>query len=142
MMNDQMHPGMAEATRLTQQGRLDEATAAIQRALGGAFAPAAKEDIRDTDEPIEVISRLVSETPQEPAEADVRSSAGLARLRGRPLGRPCAPAACNSLGMRAGKLASVRPEEDTSSSVRTPTARAPAPTSSTSRAATPARLFP
>ena len=31
-MNDQMHPGMAEATRLTQ-GRLDEATAAIQRAL-------------------------------------------------------------------------------------------------------------
>ena len=69
MMNDQMHPGMAEATRLTQQGRLDEATAAIQRALGGAFAPAAKEDIRDTDEPIEVISRLVSETPQEPAEA-------------------------------------------------------------------------
>ena len=42
MMNDQMHPGMAEATRLTQQGRLDEATAAIQRALGGAFAPAAR----------------------------------------------------------------------------------------------------
>ena len=35
MMNDQMHPGMAEATRLTQQGRLDEATAAIQRALEG-----------------------------------------------------------------------------------------------------------
>ena len=40
-MNDQMQNGMAEATRLTQQGRLDEATAAIQRALGGAFAPAA-----------------------------------------------------------------------------------------------------
>jgi len=43
MMNDQMHPGMAEATRLTQQGRLDEATAAIQRALGGTFAPAAQD---------------------------------------------------------------------------------------------------
>jgi hypothetical protein len=30
-MNDQMHTGIAEATRLTQQGRLDEVTAAIQR---------------------------------------------------------------------------------------------------------------
>ena len=66
-MNEQIHPGIAEATRLTQQGRLDEATAAIQRALGGTFAPAAQEDIRDTDEPIEVISHLVRETPQGPA---------------------------------------------------------------------------
>src|SRR5829696_4427368 len=62
-MNDQMHTGIAEATRLTQQGRLDEATAAIQRALGGTFAPAAKEGPGDTNEPIEVISRLVRETP-------------------------------------------------------------------------------
>ncbi len=28
-VNDQMHTGMDEATRLTQQGRLDEATTAI-----------------------------------------------------------------------------------------------------------------
>jgi poly(hydroxyalkanoate) depolymerase family esterase len=62
-MNDQMHTGIAEATRLTQQGRLDEATAAIQRALGGTFAPAAQEGPGDTNEPIEVISRLVRETP-------------------------------------------------------------------------------
>ncbi|HEX5973816.1 MAG TPA: PHB depolymerase family esterase [Rubrobacteraceae bacterium] len=40
MINGHIHPGIAEATRLTQQGRLDEATAAIQRSLGGAFAPA------------------------------------------------------------------------------------------------------
>ena len=39
-MNDQMQNGMAEATRLTQQGKLEEATAAIQRALGGTFVPA------------------------------------------------------------------------------------------------------
>jgi hypothetical protein len=65
-MNDQMQNGMAEATRLTQQGRLDEATAAIQRALGGAFAPA-QEGPGDTNEPIEVISRLVRETPRGPA---------------------------------------------------------------------------
>jgi poly(hydroxyalkanoate) depolymerase family esterase len=108
MMNDQMHPGMAEATRLTQQGRLDEATAAIQRALGGAFAPAAKEDIRDTDEPIEVISRLVSETPQEPAEArrtvERRPGAAAWTIPGptmRTRGVQLPP------GMRAGKLASV-----------------------------------
>ena len=36
-------PVSTEATRLTQQGRLDEATAAIQRALGGTFVPAAQE---------------------------------------------------------------------------------------------------
>src|SRR5215207_2958961 len=66
-MNDQIHSSMAEATRLTQQGRLEEATAAIQRAIGGTFAPAAQEDALDTDEPIEVISRLVRHTPQGPA---------------------------------------------------------------------------
>src|SRR5215210_976794 len=37
-MRDQ-HEGMAEATRLVQQGQLAEATALIQRTLGGAFAP-------------------------------------------------------------------------------------------------------
>jgi poly(hydroxyalkanoate) depolymerase family esterase len=67
-MNDQMQHGMAEATRLTRQGRLDEATAAIQRALGGTFAPAGQEGPGDTNEPIEGISRLVRETPHGPAE--------------------------------------------------------------------------
>src|SRR5215210_592082 len=37
-MRDQQE-GMAEATRLVQQGQLAEATALIQRTLGGAFAP-------------------------------------------------------------------------------------------------------
>jgi poly(hydroxyalkanoate) depolymerase family esterase len=66
-VKDHIHPGIAEATRLTQQGRLDEATAAIQRALGGTFTPAAQEDTGDTNGPIEVISRLVRESPQGPA---------------------------------------------------------------------------
>jgi hypothetical protein len=35
-MKDKMYAGIAEATRLTQQGRLDEATSAIQRALGAS----------------------------------------------------------------------------------------------------------
>jgi poly(hydroxyalkanoate) depolymerase family esterase len=76
-MNDQMQNGMAEATRLTRQGRLDEATAAIQRALGGTFVPAAQED--SSDEPIEVTSRLVRETirglTRAPRTADRRPEA-------------------------------------------------------------------
>jgi poly(hydroxyalkanoate) depolymerase family esterase len=68
-MNEQMHTGLAEATRLTQQGRLDEATAAIQRAVGGTFTPTAQEGHLDTNEPIEVISHLVKKTPQGPAES-------------------------------------------------------------------------
>src|SRR5919106_3477813 len=63
-MKDKMYAGIAEATRLTQRGRLDEATSAIQRALGGKLVPAAKEGPGDTNEPIEVISHLVRETPQ------------------------------------------------------------------------------
>ncbi len=43
-MLDQMQAGMAEATRLTHEGRLAEATAVIQRALGGTYAPAVSSD--------------------------------------------------------------------------------------------------
>jgi hypothetical protein len=85
-MNDQMHTGIAEATRLTQQGRLDEATAAIQRALGGTFAPAVQEGPGDTNEPIEVISHLVRETLQDPAGSrrtvDLRPDAAAWRTPG------------------------------------------------------------
>jgi hypothetical protein len=57
-MNEQMQSGMEEATRLTRQGRLDEATAAIQRALGGTFAP--NEELgRSGEGPIDVTSRVV-----------------------------------------------------------------------------------
>jgi poly(hydroxyalkanoate) depolymerase family esterase len=38
-MREHQQEGMAEATRLVQQGQLAEATALIQRTLGGAFAP-------------------------------------------------------------------------------------------------------
>jgi poly(hydroxyalkanoate) depolymerase family esterase len=104
-MNDQMHTGIAEATRLTQQGRLDEATAAIQRALGGTFAPAAQEGPGDTNEPIEVISRLVRETPaggrrtppRRPGAADWAAPGPTLLSHGVQL----------PPGMKAGKLASV-----------------------------------
>ena len=71
-MNDHMHSGIAEATRLTRQGRLDEATAAIQRALGGTFVPT-KEPEGSADEPIDIPSRVVRRTSQGPP-ADGRTA--------------------------------------------------------------------
>ncbi len=65
--NDQMQGGIAEATRLTRQGRLDEATAAIQSALGGTFVPPKEPVSSDgTDGPIDVTSRIVRRTRQGP----------------------------------------------------------------------------
>jgi hypothetical protein len=43
-MRNQMQAGMAETTQLTHEGRLAEATAVIQRALGGTYAPAVSSD--------------------------------------------------------------------------------------------------
>ena len=87
-VNDQMHRGMAEATRLTRQGHLEEATAAIQRALGGNFFPASSAGgAGDTDFPIDVTSRLVTETPQGPAvgrRKTVRGTDSAARTTLRP----------------------------------------------------------
>ena len=60
-MNEQMQSGMEEASRLTRQGRLDEATAAIQRALGGTFVPTA-EPGGSGEGPIDVTSRVVRRT--------------------------------------------------------------------------------
>jgi poly(hydroxyalkanoate) depolymerase family esterase len=71
-VNDQIHSGMVEATRLTQQGRLDEATAAIQRALGGrapAAPPGGAGGASGAGEPIEVFSRLVNGAQQGPARS-------------------------------------------------------------------------
>jgi poly(hydroxyalkanoate) depolymerase family esterase len=66
-INSQMQDGMAEAARLTQEGRLAEATAVIQRVLGGSplgseFAPAASPDgLSGANEPIDVEGHLMNE---------------------------------------------------------------------------------
>ena len=62
-MNDSLKAGMAEATRLTREGRLAEATAVIQRTLGRKFA-LATDDRGGSDEPIETTSRVVNEPPR------------------------------------------------------------------------------
>ncbi len=60
-MNDQMQAAMAEATRLTHAGQLAEATALIQRTLGGM--PAAAGRSTRADAPIEAEVRVVEDTP-------------------------------------------------------------------------------
>jgi poly(hydroxyalkanoate) depolymerase family esterase len=66
-MNNHTQNGMAEATRLTQQGRLEEATAAIQRALGGTYVPVSSPGgSGGADGPIDVDSWVVKETHHGP----------------------------------------------------------------------------
>jgi poly(hydroxyalkanoate) depolymerase family esterase len=68
-MSDQMQGGMAEAMRLMQEGGLAEATAVIQRTLGGSslasgFAPVASPDAPSgAGRPIDVESSVVNEAP-------------------------------------------------------------------------------
>jgi poly(hydroxyalkanoate) depolymerase family esterase len=68
-MSDQIQGGMAEAMRLMREGDLAEATAVIQRALGGSpletgFPPEASSNATGgTDEPIDVESIVVDEAP-------------------------------------------------------------------------------
>ncbi len=84
-MNDQMQDGMAEALRLTRQGRLAEATAIIQRTLGGTFAPAASPDgPGGSDEPAGKARRVVNEAAQPTAP----SQPGPTRHALRPAPRP------------------------------------------------------
>src|SRR5918994_6898478 len=68
-MSNQMQDGMAEAMRLMQKGDLTEATAVIQRTLGGSslgsgFEPVASPDAPSgAGTPIDVESPLVDEAP-------------------------------------------------------------------------------
>jgi hypothetical protein len=87
-MSDQMQGGMAEAMRLMQEGDLAEATAVIQRTLGGSslgsrFAPVASPDAPSgADEPIDVESSVVDEAPHP------RTASGAAAGRGGPAASP------------------------------------------------------
>src|ERR671911_1727137 len=64
-MSKQLQESMLEATRLTNEGRLAEATAAIQRALGGISAPVApEEDTGGTEGSVEMTDRALEGAAQ------------------------------------------------------------------------------
>jgi poly(hydroxyalkanoate) depolymerase family esterase len=65
-MSDGMQAGMEEATRLTREGRLAEATAVIQRTLGGRCAPAAPDYRSGTAEPVENTTPHTTNVPPQP----------------------------------------------------------------------------
>ena len=80
-MRDQMQAGMAEATHLTHEGRLAEATAVIQRALGGTYAPAvSSDDPGDGDKSTEAAFYVVDEAarPAAPPQPGPSISAPMA----------------------------------------------------------------
>ncbi len=104
-MNDQMQSGMAEATRLTQQGRLDEATAAIRRALGGTFVPATKSGSSvEADGPIDVTSRVLKEACRGPAVGR-RPAGRKSKAATRPTPNLFALGAASPSGMTVGRAA-------------------------------------
>ena len=80
-MSNLLKDSMSEATRLMNEGRLAEATAAIQRALGGISTPVVPEDTGETEGPVETAG------PGEPF--------------GRPFGRPGKPS--GRLGKPSGR---------------------------------------
>ncbi|HVF02291.1 MAG TPA: PHB depolymerase family esterase, partial [Rubrobacteraceae bacterium] len=63
-MSNLLQDSMSEATRLMNEGQLAEATAAIQRALGGTSAPVASEDKGGTEGPAEVTGWALEGTTQ------------------------------------------------------------------------------
>ena len=61
-MSNLLQDSMSEAMRLMNEGRIAEATAAIQHALGGSSAPVASEDKGETQGPVEIIGRVLEGT--------------------------------------------------------------------------------
>src|SRR5215218_2405857 len=95
-MSDQMQDGMAEAMRLMQKGDLTEATAVIQRTLGGSsfgsgFQPVASPDAPSgAGAPIDVESTVVDEA------RTLGRLVGLPQVVGRPQPRALPRRPCSS----------------------------------------------
>ncbi len=83
-MNYPLQDSMSEATRLTNEGRLAEATSLIQRALGGTTTPAASEDTGGTEGPVETTGRALKGTTRSSESADFGQSGGTLRDTLRP----------------------------------------------------------
>jgi poly(hydroxyalkanoate) depolymerase family esterase len=105
-MGEKTQGGMAEAARLTRQGRLAEATAVIQRALGGASLPDADRTLRPEapSRPGPTNKRALRRAPEPP-----RRFRGMPRLPGdasgaQAGGRFVERSYTNRAGTRAYKL--------------------------------------
>src|SRR5215212_10830898 len=83
-MSKQLQESMLEATRLTNEGRLAEATAAIQRALGGISIPVASEDTDGPEGPVETTGRVLEGATRPPESADFDQSGDALREALRP----------------------------------------------------------
>ncbi|HET7479074.1 MAG TPA: PHB depolymerase family esterase [Rubrobacteraceae bacterium] len=133
-MSNPIQDGMAEATRLTREGKLAEATALIQRALGGGFtggSTGATDTSSNFGDPLQAILHAINEDPRSatasqqdqdtqtlrPAPRHARphrTSRGMPRSPGtltvEPLGTPTEPGRfiersyTNRFGTRAYKL--------------------------------------
>ena len=104
-MNESIQARMAEATRLTQEGRLDEATSIIQRALGNSLPTATPNfgttpnfGMGGTNAPIDVTSQLLKQAPQGPAP---HRGVG-PNLRSRGVRHPSSGTAGGAAGTQAG----------------------------------------
>ncbi len=69
-MSNLLQDSMSEATRLTNEGRLAEATVAIQRALGGISAPVTSEDKGGTEGPVETTGWALEGATRPPESAN------------------------------------------------------------------------
>jgi poly(hydroxyalkanoate) depolymerase family esterase len=69
-MSKLLQDSMSEATRLTNEGRLAEATAAIQRTLGGISIPVASEDTDGHEGPVETTGRVLEGATRPSGSAD------------------------------------------------------------------------
>ena len=108
-MNDTMIAGMPEVLRLTQAGRLREATSAIQRVLAGQrLTPVATEPAASTGRaPIEGVFRVMNEEPlgaARPAEAPQPQPIPARIPDGIPRGNFITGSYANQAGSRAYKL--------------------------------------
>ncbi|MGH8526167.1 MAG: extracellular catalytic domain type 1 short-chain-length polyhydroxyalkanoate depolymerase, partial [Gammaproteobacteria bacterium] len=108
-MNDKIIAGMPEVLRLTQAGRLQEATSAIQRVLAGqGLAAAATEPATSTGRaPIEGVFRAVNKEPlgaARPPEAPQPQTFPGRMPDGSPRGKFITGSYTNQAGSRAYKL--------------------------------------
>lgn len=89
-MYDKMRIGMAQATRLTRAGQLQEATATIQRTLQGILAP---EDSKDTaeqpsNEPINVTAHVIEAEESATVSAPTTSHQANTTIEDIPTSKP------------------------------------------------------